>query len=428
LLRRAGLTALPTGIAHGTVTALVPQETAAASRHFSAKEAQVEGAATTARVPIEITTFRADGTYSDGRHPDAVTFVSSIEEDLARRDITINAMAYHPARGLRDPFAGAQDLAQNVVRAVGDPRRRLKEDALRLLRVVRFAARFDATIEPATAAAVRLEAPALTQVASERVGAELDALLRYPQAPRYLRAFPELFAVAVPELAALQGFDQKSPYHVYDVWEHTLQVLGFVQIEAGGVVPPALAWAALLHDVAKPATLTVDARGRGHFYGHPSEGARMAAKIMQRLALPAELKRDALALIRLHDRPTLPTKRSVRSILRDLDHYAPGRAPALSQQLITIKRADALAKAPACRPYAVELDEVSAVMRSVLASGDAYCQHTLAITGGDVVALGVVPLGPEVGATLARALDAVIEGRLPNEKPVLLQALLAGDI
>lgn len=396
VLRAAGIAVHETGTAHGTVTAVVGGR------------------------PVETTTYRVEGAYSDRRHPDEVRFVTDVREDLARRDFTVNAMAFHPERGLLDPFGGERDLAARVIRAVGEPRRRFEEDALRVLRAVRFACRLSAAIEPATQAALEACAPELDQIASERVGQELDGILATGRAAWALRHEFSVLAAAVPELAPMEGFDQRSPYHAHDVLEHTARVCAGVEEFAGGSPLPALRWAALLHDVAKPACWSEDVSGRGHFFGHPDEGARTARRVMGRLAIPGEVTRAAAALVLLHDFEIRATAPSMRRMLSELEAAAPGQARPLAFALLDLKRADAVAKAPKCMGYAVELDAMTAVLRAELSAGAVWRVRDLAVGGADVIRERGVEPGPGVGMVLAQLLEAVKEDEVPNRRDDLL--------
>ncbi len=398
-LRAAGAVVHETGTAHGTVTAVVDGE------------------------PVEVTTYRVEGAYSDRRHPDEVRFVRDVRADLARRDLTVNAMAFHPERGLLDPFGGAADLASRTIRAVGDARRRLEEDALRVLRAVRFACRLRASVEPATQAALEACAPGLADIAQERVGQEMAAILATGRMGWALRHEFCVLAAAVPELGPMAGFDQRSPYHAHDVLEHTARVCAGVEEFAGGMPSAALRWAALLHDVAKPACWSVDESGRGHFFGHPEEGARVARRVMGRLAVPGEVTRAATALVRLHDLPVAPARASVRRMLAELERGAPGQAARLAFSLLDLKRADAVAKAPDCMGYAAELDGVSAELRRELAGGGAWRVADLAVTGEDVIRERGMEPGPGVGMVLAQLLAAVMADELPNSREALLAEL-----
>ena len=399
VLRAAGIEVHETGTAHGTVTAVVDGR------------------------PVETTTYRVEGTYSDRRHPDEVRFVTDVREDLARRDFTVNAMAFHPRRGLLDPFDGEKDLTTRVIRAVGEPRRRFEEDALRVLRAVRFACRLDATIEPATQAALGECAPELSEIAQERIGQEMDGILATGRVAWALRHEFSVLAAAVPELAPMEGFDQKSPYHAHDVLEHTARVCAGVEEFTGGRPMAALRWAALLHDVSKPACWSEDVSGRGHFFGHPEEGARVARRVMGRLAIPREVVRAACALVRLHDFEIRSTAPSMRRMLAELEALAPGQARELGFALLDLKRSDAVAKAPKCMGYAVELDDMSAVLRAELAGGGVWRARDLAVGGADVIRERGVEPGPGVGMVLAQLLAAVMAGEVPNERKALLDWL-----
>ena len=256
---------------------------------------------------VEITTFRTEGDYRDSRHPDWVQFVPRVENDLARRDYTINAMAFSPSRGLADPFRGREDLEKKVLRAVGDPRTRFREDPLRILRGIRFAVRFHLNVDPETEQAMLEEAPLMENLARERVYDELCKLLPLVGAEDLIRFAPILAAV-IPELGPMIGFDQRSPHHAYDLFTHTAHVVE--------QVPPELTlrWAALLHDVGKVPCFTTDETGRGHFYGHAEVGAELADGILRRLKAPNALREDVVALICGHMARRL-TKKSLRRLV-----------------------------------------------------------------------------------------------------------------
>ena len=400
VLGAAGITVHETGTQHGTVTAVV------------------EGH------PVETTTYRVEGDYSDQRHPDSVTFVTDVREDLARRDFTVNAMAWHPTRGLLDPFGGREDLAAGVIRAVGEPHVRFEEDALRVLRAVRFACRLGFHIEPATQRALTAAAHELAHVARERVGAELRGILNSGRGAWALRHQTEVMVAAIPELARMRGFEQRSPYHAYDVLEHTARVMAGVECFCGGVVSERLRWAALLHDVGKPACFTVDAKGQGHFFGHPHEGAVLSERILRELAIPQELARAIVALVRLHDRPCKASTASELKLIAELDRRSGvrerGEVIALMHEMLDLRRADAIAKALPCRSWAVELNAHEDVLRELTEAQGCWRVADLAVSGRDVMeAAGMVP-GPAVGKTLNAALEAVMAGELSNEREELL--------
>ncbi len=353
---------------------------------------------------VEITAFRTEGGYSDSRHPGWVAFVPRLEEDLARRDFTVNAMAYSPTRGLRDPFGGRQDLEMGVLRAVGDPATRFTEDALRILRGVRFALRYGLTPEPRTKSAMLSLAPRLEMLARERVFSELCKLLPLASARGLLEFFPVL-AAAVPELAPCRGFDQHSPHHAYDVLTHTAHVVAAVPPE------PVLRWAALLHDIAKPQVFYRDETGRGHFPGHAQAGAQVADGILQRLKAPTALRTQVAALIEHHMLPLEPEEKLLR---RRLSKY--GREFLL--QLLTLQEADRGGKGTGADGPG-QFAQVRAALEDLAAREDRLTLRTLAVNGRDLLALGYAP-GPQLGQALQALLEQVLSGGLPNEKDALL--------
>ena len=399
VLRAAGIEVHETGTQHGTVTAVVED------------------------LPVETTTYRVEGTYSDQRHPDEVRFVTDVREDLARRDFTVNAMAYHPSRGLLDPFGGREDLERGVIRAVGEPAVRFGEDALRVLRAVRFACRLGFAIEPATQAALVDCAGGLRHIAAERIGQEMDGILASGRVAWALRHEFEVLSAAIPELAPMRGFDQRSPYHAYDVLEHTARVCAGVEAATGGCASRSLRWAAILHDVAKPSTFSVDDGGRGHFFGHPEEGARVAGRVMGRLAIERQTVRETQALIRLHDLPIKATTRSTRKMLAKLEAACPGRGAALAFSLLDLKRADALGKATQCMGYASDLDAHASQVRAELARGKVCTVSDLKVNGADVMRERGIEPGPGVGMVLQSLLAAVINDELANDREALLAEL-----
>lgn len=392
----AGIDVVESGIKFGGITAI------AAGEH------------------IEVTSYRFDGFYTDGRHPESIKRAERVEDDLARRDFTVNAMAWHPKRGLLDLYGGVEDLRARVIRAVGEPRRRFEEDALRMLRAVRFACRLDFAMDPETAGALAFCAPLLDAVARERVGIELEGILATGRAGAALLSYPEIMCAAIPELAACRGFDQRSVYHPYDVYEHVARVLA--EAGAHAKTPSAsLMWAALLHDIAKPSCFTVDEDGAGHFYGHPEAGAELARSVMRRLSISGELMRDACVLIRYHDEPLRPERGCLLRLLAALSTGG-ADAPRLADELFDLMRADALAKAPSCRAYAADVEALRQMVHGLVASGEPYTLKMLDLTGRDLLAAGVTP-GPRLGELLEGALDAVIDGEARNARDALLSYL-----
>lgn len=385
----AGERVIETGIRHGTVTVLL-------SGH-----------------PLEITTFRIDGAYSDARHPDAVQFTPSLKEDLARRDFTMNAMAWSPRTGLADPFGGAADVERRVIRCVGDPSARFREDALRILRCVRFSAVLGFSIDPATAAAARENRALLERVSAERIAAELKKLVCGPDVRRVVLTETDILGAVIPELLPMRGFDQRNKHHIYDVLEHSAAACEAVPPE------PALRLAALLHDVGKPPCFFTDGEGVGHFYGHAERGAEMTDAILRRLRFSNEERERITALVRRHDMRIEPAERSVLRVLRRF-------GPEFFFQLLEIKRADTLAHAPGPK-----LDErleryamLKALAEDAVAREACFSLKDLAVDGRDLIAAGFAP-GPALGEALEALLDAVTDGAVPNEKAALLAYLQA---
>lgn len=359
-------------------------------------------------VPYEITTYRVDGTYTDHRHPDGVVFVSDVTEDLARRDFTVNAMAYRPASGILDPFGGREDLRNGILRCVGEPEKRFGEDALRILRALRFAAVYSLRIEPATAAAAHALKDTLSNVAAERIHTELIKLLKGPGAADILRAFPDVIGVFLPEILPCVGFAQHTPRHLYDVWEHTVRAVGAAPAD------PVLRLALLFHDTGKPACFTLDGQGVGHMYGHPARSAELAGNALERLRCNRATAERAVLLVKHHDIPLTGEPKLLRRRLNRFGEEALG-------QLIEVQRADAIATGTCLIGEAdARAAKLRRAVRDVIASGACFTLKQLAVNGGDMMRLGLK--GPEVGAALHGLLDRVLEGELPNDRSALLAA------
>lgn len=361
---------------------------------------------------FEVTTFRVDGAYSDARHPDEVRFVRSLEEDLARRDFTINAMAYHPLRGLADPFGGLEDARRGIIRTVGDPAQRFGEDALRILRACRFSSQLGFSLDGATHQAMLEGKRGLLRVSSERITAELQKLLLGDNVRDALLRTVDVLSAVLPELVAMKGFDQCTPYHCHDVLEHTARAV------AGTPPYPLVRWAALFHDMGKPAAFFKEPGGRGHFYGHAKISVPLARGIMDRLTFSTAFRDRVLLLVERHDDVFDATPRAVKRALARM-----GGDVELFRALCDLKRGDASAQAPA---YAEErmrrADDLLRVLDGILAEGEAFTLKHLAVNGRDAMDAGIAQ-GPSVGAALAAALDAVIDEQIPNDRETLLAFL-----
>ena len=349
---------------------------------------------------VEITTFRTEGGYLDSRHPDWVRFVRDIKEDLARRDFTVNAMAYSPRRGLCDPFGGQGDLKKGILRAVGDPAQRFREDALRILRGLRFAARFGFRIEEKTREAMHTEIAGLDSLARERVLVELEGFLLSARAKDILDGAELLFRV-IPELAPQLGFDQKNPHHEHDIFTHTAMVVERAPRD------PVMRMAALLHDVGKVDTFTLDKNGVGHFYGHAKVGAELADGILRRLKCSNALREEVTWLIHHHmDRFPCDEKSARRCLSKN--------GLLRMERLTMMQMADFGGKVDEG-----DLDEWLALLREVDRREGALTLKTLAVKGSDLIALGIAP-GRDIGRILNALLAKVLAGELPNERNALL--------
>ena len=376
---------IKTGLQHGTVTVMSDRQ------------------------PVEVTTFRIDGNYSDNRHPDAVSFVFRVEEDLARRDFTINAMAYSPTRGLVDAFGGQEDLAAGLIRCVGEPDARFNEDGLRIMRALRFAARFGFAIERETAASVRRNRHLLENVSAERIFKELKGILVGAGVLDMLLAFPEVFSCIIPELAPSIGFDQHTPYHCYDVWTHSAYAV------AAAPADEILRLTLLLHDVGKPACFSMGEDGRGHFYGHPAAGEKLTKTILQRLKSDNATLSTVCALVRVHDMTMPTTVPGMRRLVGKLGVENVRR-------LLDVQRADHAAHSDFDHASGVALiRDAAELLEDVLEMEPAFTVKDLAINGNTLMQLGMSP-GPAMRQVLETLLTAVQEGNLKNESETLSAA------
>lgn len=343
----------------------------------------------------EITTYRIESGYRDRRHPDSVRFVSDITDDLARRDFTINAIAYHPRRGIIDPFGGANDLTEGVIRCVGDADRRIEEDALRIMRAIRFSSQLGFKLEERTDRAVRSRASLLGRIAGERIKKELDLLLCGEYAAKVLMGHFDVIETIMPELSAMRGFDQRSPWHIYDVLEHTAHVIESTPAR------PLTRWAALLHDSGKPACFFTDEKGVGHMPGHPLVSTELLRSIAARFRFPRRFTQRLDTLIRLHDEHLQPTRQCARSLYAKVGHDAD-----LFHDLCSLIRADTLSKAACSRAKLPIIDEVERLLDEMVAEGACLSPADLPLTGRDIIALGAEE-GPLVGLVLNETYAAV---------------------
>ena len=380
---------LPTGIEHGTVTVLMGKQKA------------------------EVTTYRIDGVYEDARHPKEVTFTSSLTEDLRRRDFTVNAMAYHPEEGLRDPFNGMEDLRKGIIRAVGNAKERFTEDALRVMRAFRFAAQLSFSVEEETYAAAKELAPNLKNISAERIRDELQKLICSPH-PETVRELYRagITALILPEFDLCMETPQNNPHHCMNVGEHIIASMCAIRADR------LLRWTMLLHDIAKPETRTTDEKGIDHFYTHPERGAEMARGLLRRMKLDNRTIKRATTLIRYHDMH-LGNEAPVEVQIRKGMH-AVGRED--FPLLFEVVAADNAAKAPQLKEgKEKELRDLREAYERVIARGDAVQLSELQVSGADLIEAGIMD-GPEIGEVLNAMLADVLKRPEHNDRAFLLNA------
>lgn len=376
---------IDTGIQHGTVTVMMDKE------------------------GFEVTTYRIDGEYEDARHPKDVVFTGNLLEDLKRRDFTINAMAYNDEEGLVDVFGGIEDLKRGIIRCVGDGEERFREDALRMMRAVRFAAQLGFQIDDSTRAAILALAPTLKKISAERIQMELVKLVVSPH-PELIQILYDtgIADVILPEFSVMMQTTQRNPHHIYTVGEHTIRAMQ--QIRADKILRLTM----LFHDVAKPPCRTEDENGIHHFHGHPEMGAQMTRDILRRLKFDNETIQRVTALVRAHDdRPPLGGRSIRRAIYRNGEEQYPA--------LFEVKRADILAQSAFLQQEKLlYVDQYERIYRQIRAKGQCLSLKDLAVKGSDLIAAGMKP-GKEIGQVLNRMLQEVLENPEKNKKEVLLE-------
>lgn len=378
LFRERGFTAIPTSEKHGTATVLI------------------DG------TPLEITRYRVDGEYTDHRHPEHVQFVETIDQDLARRDFTINAMAYNPRTGIVDPFKGQDDLARKTIRCVGSSDARFREDALRVLRALRFSSQLGFSLENETAQAIHAHADDLLSISAERLFAEFTLLLCGENPYPLLMDFHDVIFKLVPELTATWNFDQRTPYHIYTVYDHIAHCVQAIDNT------PLDRWVALLHDAGKPDAWAPDEKGQGHFPGHAKFSETKTRRIAHRFKMPHGFADDMALLVLHHDDVVEETPRAVKRMLRKLRER-----PDLFLHLCAMKRADTLSQAPRCIGRLEMVDNLERILEEVLEENEAFSLHDLALHGDDLISAGYKP-GSGFRIALEAALDAVIDNRIEN--------------
>lgn len=356
---------------------------------------------------VEITTFRLDGEYRDARHPSCVSFTTSLEEDLMRRDFTINAMAYSPKRGLVDPFGGQADLRRRLIRCVGNPQKRFSEDALRIMRALRFSSALGFEIEEETKTAAIEMRGGLKSIANERISAEFLKTLCGKNVRPVIMEMIDVIGTFIPDALCMKGFSQRNPHHIYDVLEHTAVALENIEPN------PEYRLAVFLHDIGKPKTFSLDSNGVGHFKGHAKESHKIATEVLARLRLERSLVTRVLLLVEWHDLWIEPQKKCVKRVLTRL-------TPDGLKALLAVKRADNLAQHPDYHNRLSVYDQIEKIAEEIIEEDACFMLKDLAINGDDLLSLGFSP-GRRIGEALTLLLDGVIEERFANEREVLLE-------
>ncbi len=378
---------IDTGIKHGTVTVMLEKE------------------------GFEVTTYRIDGEYTDGRHPENVTFVSDLAEDLRRRDFTVNAMAYNEKAGLIDLFGGMEDIHKGVIRCVGDAKERFNEDALRMMRAVRFCAQLGYVMEEKTGDAIKELAPAIKNISVERIQTELVKLLMSDH-PDYLRIAYEtgLTAYFIPEFDECMQTGQNNPHHDYNVGEHILHSLNHIRSDK------VLRLTMLFHDIGKPQTLSTDEDGITHNYGHARVGEEITGRVLKRLKFDNDTIYKVKTLVKYHDRKGKTDAESVKRLMNQMGGE-------LMPLLFCVQYADIMAQSSFKREEKLNrLEEFKAAYKKILERKECYSLKDLAVTGNDLIEMGMKS-GREIGETLSKLLDIVLAHPEFNNKDYLLSGL-----
>ena len=372
---------LDIGIKHGTVTVMNDGE------------------------PVEITTYRKESTYSDGRHPDAVTFSRRINDDLSRRDFTSNAIAYSPSAGIVDPFGGMADIENKLLRCVGNPVERFKEDSLRILRGLRFASVLGFSIDKATEEAMYSCRELINIVSPERIFTEISKLLCGKNAGEIISRYSDILAVALPEIKDMKGFEQHNFHHIYDVLNHTAKVVDSVYPAVD------LRFAALFHDCGKPDCFSIDENGVGHFYSHASISGHKAEEALTRLRCDNATKDKVVKLVKIHDTPIEPDSKTVKKKLQKYGEE-------IFFDLIKLQRADNMGLSPEFLYRQETYDKLEEIARQVIEENQCFSLKDLAVGGRDMISLGLK--GKDIGTALDELLKAVIEEKCANDKESLM--------
>lgn len=376
---------IETGLQHGTITIVIDYE------------------------PFEVTTYRIDGNYSDSRRPDKVTFTKSLEEDLKRRDFTINAMAYNDEVGLVDPFNGMEDIKYHKIQCVGKPEDRFAEDALRILRAIRFASQLDFVLEPNTDYVLHKVYQNLENISVERINSEFCKIAASSDFCVQMVLYHKVFSLFIPEIKDMFGFQQNNPYHMYDVWNHTVHAIEYC--ESDDLVTRL---AVFFHDIGKPHCYQDSEDGIRHFKGHGRVSADMTDKIMKRLRFDNDTREKVVELVYYHDATFEVGKKYIKRWLNKIGEEQ-------FRRLLNVRRADIKAQADMNQETRLQkIDNIGYILEEVLQDEECFSLKDLAVNGRDLITIGYKP-GKEIGEVLNNLLDSVISGENINEKEKLLE-------
>ena len=378
---------IETGIKHGTVTVLIDNE------------------------PLEITTYRSEGTYSDNRHPDSVSFSHSLSDDVIRRDFTMNAIAFDFSNGFCDLVGGMDDIKNQTIRCIGDAETRFREDALRILRALRFSSVLGFTIEENTKKAIHQCKDLLCNISAERIQVEFIKLICGENAYNVLQEFSDVVSVFIPEIKPCVNFMQENRHHCYDVYTHTLKA---IEVSRPDVI---IRLSLFFHDIGKPIVAHYDEKGEQHYYGHPKKSAELTEEIMKRLRFDNDTKNKVVTLVTLHDSPITinnnfhPEKKRLKKIMSQIGKE-------LIFDLVHIKYCDNSAQNPEFFRGEEFYKTTYAVINEILDTQECFSIKDLKISGNDLIEMGFK--GKEIGSALNRIFDLVISDKLENDTKIIL--------
>ncbi len=392
-------------------TSALPQETAKAFSSFRVIETGIKHGTVTVivdGVPVEITTFRIETGYSDNRHPDRVEFTSKIEEDLSRRDFTVNAIAYSPVNGFIDPYGGREDIEKKLIRCVGNPDTRFGEDALRILRALRFSSVLGFEIDKETEKSIHKNKHLLANISAERIFSELSKMLCGKDIKRILTDYSDVIFFILPELEATHGCEQNHERHIYDVWGHTVAAVDAVNPE------PHLRFTMLMHDSGKPHVKTTDENGIDHFYKHAKKSRAIADSVLQRLKVSNAFRQEVCNLTEFHD--FLPDKISKKTYKK----YIAKLGVKTVTDLFEIRKADISAQNPVFIEEGIKANKTGLeILNEITSENTCFRITDLEINGNDLAKAGVPP-SPFMGKILETLLDEVMDEKIKNQKDTLL--------